>query len=118
MINLVSITSGIPSVKTAFVYGNIDDTVTVTRNSLSIVYDNLTTDQKTTFDDFFTNLVSTDKNVTLINLPYNSDFSVDYITDSVTFVDLISERDYAALSGASKGYIDAFNQLILDLLGA
>lgn len=118
MINIVSAESATASKKVAFGAGNFDDTAVVTIGSILVDYTTLTADQKTAFDDFMTNIVGTHKNVSIINLPYNSDFSIDYITDSVSFTDSNQDYDYTALSGTSKGYIDAFNLLMIALLSA
>lgn len=116
MINSVSITTATVGTKKAFITGNFDDGVLVSNGVLTIDYNNLTAGQQTTFNNFINNLLKTDKNVSIINLPNNSNFGIDYITDAVTFVDSSFEYDYTLVSGTVQGYIDAFNQLIIDLL--
>lgn len=116
MINSVAITTPTVSTKIALVSGNFDDGVLVTSGIVQIDYTTLTAGQKVVFDDFVNTLLGTDKNVSIINIPYNSDFGIDYITDAVTFVDSQVEYDYTALSGTSKRYIDDFNALVLDLI--
>lgn len=116
MINAISITTPTASTKIAKVIGNFDDGALVSQATLSIDYSALDPTQQSAFDNFMINLLKTDKNVSIINLPYNSEFSIDYINDTATFVDSVVEYDYTALSGTVQGYIDAFNQLMIDLL--
>jgi hypothetical protein len=116
MINIISITTAIASTKKALVVGSIDDGVIISRDSLKLDESLLTVPQSTSFNDFMTNVIGTDKNVSIINLPYNSDFSIDYITDSATFTDANTEYDYTLLSDTTQAYIDNFNQLMVDLL--
>jgi hypothetical protein len=115
MISIISVKSGAPDIKKMLVAGNFDDTVSITSGLLEIEYGDLTPDQKTVFDDFVDNIIGTDTSVFIDNLPYNSQFSVDYITDLVTFIPEDREYDYSVLSAGSKGYIDDFNQLVLEL---
>lgn len=117
MINSTFVETKTVGIKRMFLIGKIDDTATVTPFSLAIDYDDLTAPQKTTFDNFSANIIKSESNMSIINLPNTgSVFSIDYVTDSLTMVNGVVDYDYTALSPTSQGYIDAFHQLILDLL--
>lgn len=116
MINAVSVTTPTANTRVAIIHGNFDDGVSVTRGIVKIVYSELTAGQQTVFTNFIDSFLKTDKNVSMINLPNNSEFSIDYITNVATFIDSQVEYDYSLLGGVSQGYVDDFNSLILDLL--